>query len=127
MVASWKKWMGWGASGLLAAIPWLVLWGCSSVDSGIRPSHKGPELSVTFLYEDESASEVCVAGDFNAWGTRSHCMRKGDKGWTLQVELPPGRYSYVLVVDGRQWLPDPGAMLREENGFGGESSILIVE
>lgn len=127
MVVSWKKRIRRWVFCLLGAVQLLGLCSCFSLDSGFRRSEDSPGVSVMFLYENESASSVCVAGDFNAWETRAHCMMKGDNGWKLGVELPSGRYCYVFVVDGDRWVPDPGALLHEENGFGGESSVLIVE
>jgi hypothetical protein len=53
-------------------------------------------------------------------------QREGDK-WILLLSLPRGRYSYVFVLDGTARQADPGAVLDEDNGFGGKNSVLIVE
>ncbi len=49
----------------------------------------------------------------------------GDGRWMKELVLPPGRYEYLYVVDGR-WQPDPGAAERVPNPFGGENGVLIV-
>jgi hypothetical protein len=54
-------------------------------------------------------------------------MARQGQAWTLTVFLAPGRYHYAFLIDGRRWQPDPGALLFEDNGFGGENSVLIVE
>ena len=40
--------------------------------------------------------------------------------------LPPGRYLYKLVIDGR-WEFDPGNQQREPDGYGGFNSVVEVE
>ncbi|MBS1797451.1 MAG: peptidase [Acidobacteria bacterium] len=53
-----------------------------------------------------AAQEVNLAGDFNGWSRRSLKMTRTTDGWTLDVELEPGRTEYKFVVDGR-WIADP--------------------
>ena len=86
-----------------------------------------PAEPVLFIYNDGRAKKVCVAGDFNQWSPQSHCMRRDENIWSLQVVLPPGRYQYLLVIDNNTWRTDPGVPFKEENGFGTENSVLIVE
>jgi len=82
---------------------------------------------VQFVYIDHNARSVCLAGNFNGWSKNSSCMKKNGNTWSVQIELTPGRYQYLFLVDGRKWRQDPGALLHESNGFGGENSILIVD
>ncbi len=82
---------------------------------------------VQFVYIDHNARSVCLAGNFNGWSKNSSCMKKNGKTWSVQIELTPGRYQYLFLVDGQKWHQDPGALLHESNGFGGENSILIVD
>ena len=74
------------------------------------------------------ASRVVVVGDFNGWDTGATPMRKLASGatWTAAVAMPEGRYAYAFVIDGRTWLPDPAAPLAPGDGFGHESSVLVV-
>ena len=45
--------------------------------------------------------------------------------WQTCVNLPPGRYRYRIVVDGR-WTPDPHNQTVETNPFGELNSIVEV-
>jgi 1,4-alpha-glucan branching enzyme len=84
-------------------------------------------VSVIFNYRNADARRVCVAGSFNGWSTRSHCMSRTGPVWTLSTLLPPGRHQYVFVVDERDWRADPGNPLSEDSGFGTRNSVLIIE
>ena len=97
---------------LLAAVSGLLV-GCSG-RTGTRP--------VPF---DEVGS-VCITGDFNGWSKDSNCLLKTGKTWSIALPLPPGRYQYAFILDGRTWIKDPSALLSADNGFGSENSVLIV-
>jgi len=85
------------------------------------------KIPVVFTYIDDQAQKVCITGSFNQWSSRSHCMKKDKNTWTLRLSLPPGRYSYLLLIDDRISKLDPGVPLTEESGFGTKNSILVVE
>lgn len=85
------------------------------------------KIPILFTYMDDQAQKVCIAGSFNQWSSRSHCMKRDKKAWTLRLSLPPGRYPYLFLIDDRISKLDPGAALTEESGFGTKNSILVVE
>ena len=89
--------------------------------------HEDEIIQVKFTYQDDRAQKVCIAGSFNQWSPRSHCMTKKNKIWTLTLSLPPGRYPYLFLIDDRISKLDPGTPLTEENGFGTRNSVLVVE
>lgn len=85
--------------------------------------------TVVLRYEAPGARDVRLVGDFNAWGRSSDAVRvdPGEAGqWVFRVELAPGRYQYAFLVDGKSWLPDPGAPGIIPDGFGGANSVLYV-
>lgn len=82
--------------------------------------------TIRLVFQGQARS-VCVSGDFNRWSRQNHCMQAGQNGWHLTLSLPPGRYRYLFVVDGRQWMHDPYALYEEEDGFGLKNSVLLVE
>lgn len=85
-------------------------------------------VPVTLSLEMKDAASVAVVGSFNDWSTEGYQMTRDADGstWTLTVTLPQGRYEYAFVVDGRQIVADPHALLRQDDGFGTENAVLIV-
>jgi len=74
------------------------------------------------------ASQVVVVGDFNDWDPAATPLRPGNEGgtWTVELRLPPGRYRYTFLVDGRRWVPDPAEPRAADDDFGAPTSVLTV-
>jgi hypothetical protein len=74
------------------------------------------------------ASQVMVVGDFNDWDPAATPLRPGNEGgtWTVELRLPPGRYRYTFLVDGRRWVPDPVEPRAADDDFGAPTSVLTV-
>jgi 1,4-alpha-glucan branching enzyme len=66
-----------------------------------------------------------VVGNFNDWEATPLSDENGDGIWTASIPLPPGRYEYAFVVDGRWWGQDP---LADEyvRSFGEYNSVRYV-
>ena len=103
----------------------LLLAGCAPAKQAALPREAGGR--VCFAFTAPQARKVCVAGSFNQWSMRSHCMSRSADDWALCLPLSAGRYAYLLVIDDQSWQLDPGAVLWEDNGFGSKNSVLIVE
>jgi 1,4-alpha-glucan branching enzyme len=72
------------------------------------------------------ARRVYVAGSFNDWKPDSTPLASAGNGrWVGKLDVRPGRYEYLFVVDG-QWLPDPKAPESVQNPYGGRNSVLTV-
>ena len=85
-----------------------------------------PERIVEFVFPDPNAKEVYVAGDFNSWRLGDDAkLEKRNGVWVKTFNLPPGRYRYRFVVDGR-WIDDPNNPLKEKNPYGELDSLLNV-
>lgn len=84
---------------------------------------------IVFHFHGDAAREVFLAGDFNDWNPSGIPFAKGADGiWRVAIEQPaPGRYRYKLLIDNELWIEDASHTLKEEDGFGGFHSILIVE
>jgi hypothetical protein len=80
--------------------------------------------AVTFVLVAPSAHSVAVAGDFNEWQPARAPLDNRDGVWTATIELRPGRYEYMFLVDGKEWVTDPAARLRRDDGFGNQNAIL---
>lgn len=91
---------------------------------GVRPTAKG----VLFVQPAKHAQQVAVAGDFNDWNpSRTPLRRDENLGvWQACVPIPPGRYRYRLVIDGR-WVQDPHNTTVETNPFGELNNILEIK
>ncbi len=82
---------------------------------------------VTFVLLAPGARSVALAGDFDGWDAARLPLRRGEGGlWTLDVTLPPGRYRYAFVVDGRRFVADPSAPPAVGDDFGQPTSVVTV-
>ncbi len=83
-----------------------------------------------FMLVAPSAQNVALVGDFNDWdhgATRLQKVTASGAGlWTVEVSLPPGRYSYAFLVDGQRWVADPAAPRAVGDDFGRPSSVVTV-
>lgn len=90
---------------------------------GVRQTPEG----IVFATHAPGASRVSIAGDFNRWSDQEHVMNAShrDGDFELLVTLPPGRYNYRLVVDGR-WQNDPANETVDTNPYGELNSVVEV-
>jgi len=101
--------------------------GASAGDDRAGPSPPAvTSQGVTFTIEAPDAEHVHLAGDFNNWTLDGSEMEPMGGVWKKVVKLPPGRYRYRYVVDGR-WQSDPLNAVVEPSPYGGEDSILVMD
>jgi hypothetical protein len=82
---------------------------------------------VIFAARFSDAKKVLIAGDFNNWSPMSTPMvTTGNGQWKMRLPLPPGRYRYRFVVDGK-WMTDPNNKYVETNQFGELNNIVEVD
>jgi chromosome partitioning protein len=101
--------------------------GASAVGDRAGPS--APAVTsegVMFTVEAPDAERVHLAGDFNDWTLDGSEMEPIGGVWKKIVKLPPGRYRYRYVVDGR-WQNDPLNAAVEPSPYGGDDSVLIMD
>lgn len=74
------------------------------------------------------ASRVAVVGDFNDWDPAATPLRRAPDGgtWIVELRLPPGRYHYTFLIDGRRWARDPSEPRAADSDFGAPVSVLTV-
>lgn len=84
--------------------------------------------TLTLAFEHPGAQEVALIGSFSGWDPQSPLIRVERRGsrWTFRLEVPPGRYEYAFVVDGREIVPDPQAVFSRRDGFGAVNSIVYA-
>jgi len=98
------------------------------------------EFAVKFMYEAPQAKHVNLCGNWNengwcgtqAAGRFDHGIgamsdQDGDGIWEIIIPLKPGRYQYKFAIDwGIRWEHDQNNPLGEDDGYGGQNSILIL-
>ena len=90
------------------------------------PVATAKQIEVVFAVERPEANEVYLCGDFNQWSvTNLPMVRRGACHWEKRVALPPGRYEYKFIVDGK-WTPDPSGTHEVINAFGSTNSVAEV-
>jgi hypothetical protein len=86
-----------------------------------------PTVFVRLVLLQPGARSVSVAGDFNGWDPAQTKLERSDGNvWTATIPLKPGRYQYMFVIDGKQWIADPLAAEEAIDGFGAQNAVLDV-
>jgi len=90
----------------------------------VAPAGSAP-VRVRFQLQARGARRVALAGSFNQWRPDLTVLEpaSADGVFTGTLELPPGDYEYMFVVDGK-WVTDPAAGERRDDGFGRQNSLL---
>jgi anti-sigma factor RsiW len=116
------------ASMLLAVGFWLGRTSAPEPSRGVVTSDVATEILVRLVLVQPDAQSVALVGDFNGWDASSTPLERLDGGvWSTTLALPPGRYHYMFLVDGKQWVADPLAAETSLDGFGAQNSVLNVE
>jgi glycosidase len=83
------------------------------------------DRTVVFQYQgDTSTTSVNLAGDMNGWSQTATSMTKdGNNVWSVTTPaLAPGKHEYKFVVNGSNWVIDPG----NPNQSAGGNSLVYV-
>jgi hypothetical protein len=118
---AWGMGLGWVTAALL-----LGLWLGHGTTPPTVEGKPGATL-VRFVVPVTDAQRVEVVGDFTNWSEHIPLAAAAGGLWVGEVKLTPGRYNYVIIVDGERVLADPAAQRQVDDGFGGQNSVLEVE
>jgi serine protease AprX len=101
---------------------------CVLSDHKVIPSPLIEEGALVFAYFNEHVNSVSLAGDFNEWSSTTLQLKKDSSGiWRISVPPPSaGRYRYKYVLDGGNWIDDPGNGVREPDGYKGFNSVIKI-
>ncbi len=90
------------------------------------PTPSAAGITVTFELHAPDAASVELAGSFNDWAPGGMVLHGPDATgyWRAEMVLPPGRHEYLFLVDGREWVTDPQALLYRPDGFGHDNAVL---
>ena len=82
---------------------------------------------LVFVFHDDSANSVSIAGDFNGWG-QTPLKRNGSGLWSTKIRAPrTGRLEYKFIINGQRWVEDPSNGLKSPDNYGGLNSLIVVE
>ena len=84
---------------------------------------------IVFVYHDDAAKSVALAGDFNRWEASATPLSRDESGlWLAEIEAPhAGRYQYKFIVNGQRWIEDPSNGMKVPDNYGGLNSVLAIE
>lgn len=81
---------------------------------------------VRFRLLAPDAEQVHVAGDFNGWSDTANPLSRRPGGWwETTLDLPPGSYQFIYLIDGEATAP-PRAAITVDDGFGGTNGLFTV-
>lgn len=83
--------------------------------------------SLVFVFHDDSANSVSVAGDFNGWSQTP--LKRNRLGlWSTEIVTPrTGRFEYKFIINGQRWVEDPSNGMKAPDNYGGLNSVFVVE
>ncbi len=83
---------------------------------------------IRFIYIDDTAEEMAVAGDFSDWEPipLDRQTVDGQKVWSGLIEITRGEHKYMFLKNGETWLTDPLADITRDDGFGNKNAVLIL-
>ena len=82
-----------------------------------------------FVFHDDSADSVSIAGDFNGWSQAATPLKRNESGlWFTEIVVPrAGRFEYKFIINGQRWIEDPSNGMKAPNNYGGLNSVLVIE
>lgn len=92
------------------------------------PIKRSTRVAYTYTFDaaGREVNKVQIRGSFNAWNKEANPMTKDGSTWSVDLKLQPGRYEYLLVLDGEEVL-DPNNSEKAPNGQGGFNSVFRLE
>ncbi|MFO7798149.1 hypothetical protein [Rhodohalobacter sp.] len=91
-------------------------------------SERESEVWIRFVYFDEEAETMAVAGDFSDWDPVDLTKDIVDEKtvWTGMIPVVRGEHHYMFVKNGDEWVTDPLADVKRDDGFGNKNAVLYL-
>ncbi len=87
---------------------------------------KNSKAKVHLSYSaNKNVKKVQIKGEMNGWNPDSLVFHKKGNTWENTMNLSPGKYAYLLIVDGKE-IHDPNSKETVPNGSGSYNSVLSV-
>jgi hypothetical protein len=83
---------------------------------------------VRFVFFDDEAEHVSVAGDFSDWEpVELNREMSGDRLiWTGMIQATRGEQRYMFIKNGEEWVTDPFADVQRDDGFGNKNAVIYL-
>ncbi|MFC1839944.1 glycogen-binding domain-containing protein [Thermodesulfobacteriota bacterium] len=95
-------------------------------DNAVPDAAPGP-VSKRFVIFQPEASNVQIAGSFTNWNNIPLKMVGPGGYWEIELDVARGEHKYVFIVGDDKKITDPTILMKEEDDFGSENSVLVVE
>ena len=93
----------------------------------VMPSQVSTGTPYRFVIYRPDVSQVEITGSFTQW-TRIPMNRTGSSGyWEITLNLSREEHRFTYILEGHQRFPDPTILTQEQDDFGGENSVLLVD
>ena len=81
-----------------------------------------------FVFHDDDANSVSIAGDFNGWSRVASPLKRNDSGlWSTEIVIPrAGRFEYKFIINEQRWMEDPSNGMKAPDNYGGLNSVVVV-
>ncbi|WP_263787783.1 hypothetical protein [Salinibacter grassmerensis] len=118
-------WLAW-PSGPSSVSPNSRMGASASVQPAATASSRAGTVLTRFVYTNDTADSVAVAGDFSDWNPipLSPHIVNGETVWTGLVPVSRGEHEYQFVINGERWVTDPLAPVKQDDGFGAKNAVL---
>jgi hypothetical protein len=91
------------------------------------PTPKTTSTPYRFVIYQPDVRQAEITGSFTEW-RKIPMKRIGSSGYfELSLYLPQGEHQFTYILEGSQRFPDPTIPTREQDDFGGENTVLLVE
>lgn len=112
----------------LAGLFWMQGPAAETADRYAAATKSSQMVTTRFVYINNKASSVAVAGDFTEWEPRALKLRRvdGKQIWAATLPLPKGEHQYMFLIDGEKWVTDPLAPVQRKDGFGYRNAVITL-
>lgn len=91
-------------------------------------SDNGEQVWTRFVYIDQEAETVSIAGDFSDWNPIELTKQNlnGQQVWTGLIPMDRGEHRYMFIKNGEKWVTDPLAPVQQDDGFGNKNAVIYL-
>ena len=101
----------------------LRIWSKGNYQSVLLMKSRKVDYYFSFNPGDKEYQSVQLKGEFNGWTPARTPLKLENGNWVTSIPLNPGRYQYLIVMDGKEQI-DPANPDSVDNNLGGYNSVL---